>query len=202
MFTGLVEDVGQIVERVPEGPGARIVVRSSKVFTDATIGDSVAINGCCLTVVKLNGDQAAFEAGEETLRRTSLGELEKESPVNLERSLKVGDRMGGHFVTGHIDCVGRIVERSDDGEWSTIWFSVAKEYAHHLAPKGSIAVEGISLTVVDVEHEPQPRFSVALIPHTLAATNLGSKQTGDSVNLETDVLAKYVEQSIRHSQDG
>ena len=161
MFTGLVEDVGRIKDRVAEGPAARIVVRSEKIFSDATIGDSIAINGCCLTVVHLEGDSAAFEAGEETLRRTSLGDLQIDSPVNLERSLRVGDRMGGHFVTGHIDCVGQIVERSDDGEWSTLWFSVAREFAHRLAPKGSIAVEGISLTVVDVEQQPEPCFSVA-----------------------------------------
>lgn len=201
MFTGLVEDVGEIIERTAEGPGARLVVSSAKIFADAAIGDSIAINGCCLTIVELGANaanQAAFQAGEETLSRTSLGELQPGSPVNLERSLRAGDRMGGHFVTGHIDCVGKIVERSDDGEWSTIWFSVDPAYAHHLAPKGSIAVEGISLTVVDVKDS---QFSVALIPHTLSATNLGSKQTGDAVNLETDVLAKYVEQSIRHLQD-
>jgi len=198
MFTGLVEDVGQIVERIAEGNGARLVVRSQIVFTDAAIGDSISVNGCCLTIVELSGDQASFEAGEETLRRTSLGDLAKESPVNLERSLRAGDRMGGHFVTGHIDCVGEVVERSDDGEWSTVWFSVADEFAHHLASKGSIAIEGVSLTVVDVQEN---RFSVMLIPHTLAETNLGQKQAGDAVNLETDVLAKYVEQSLRRFQD-
>ena len=104
MFTGLVEDVAEIVERVAEGPGARLVVRSQNIFAGASIGDSIAINGCCLTIVEINDDQAAFEAGEETLRRTSLGQLKIGSPVNLERSLRAGDRMGGHFVTGHIDC--------------------------------------------------------------------------------------------------
>ena len=198
MFTGLVEDVGQIVERIAEGTGARVVIRSQTVFADAAIGDSISVNGCCLTIVELNGHQASFEAGEETLNRTSLGDLAKESPVNLERSLRAGDRMGGHFVTGHIDCVGEVVERTDDGEWSTIWFSVADEFAHHLAPKGSIAIEGVSLTVVDVQEN---RFSVMLIPHTLAETNLGQKKAGDAVNLETDVLAKYVEQSLRRFQD-
>lgn len=197
MFTGLVEDKGRVVERVEQSHGAKFTIASNRVFSDAEIGASIAINGCCLTIVELESDQAVFEAGEETLSRTNLGGLNGGSPVNLERSLRAGDRLGGHFVTGHIDCVGQIESRTDDGDWSTIWFSVAEPYAHHLAPKGSIAVDGVSLTVVDVETN---RFSVALIPHTLSETNLGEKKVGDSVNLETDVLAKYVEQSLKHFQ--
>jgi len=144
-------------------------------------------------VVQLDSDCAAFDAGEETLGRTNLGVLKATDKVNLERSLRVGDRMGGHFVTGHIDCLGTLRSRDDSGDWSTIWFQIPGEWAHHLASKGSIAVDGISLTLVEVTNES---FSVALIPHTLENTTLGMRAIGDSVNLETDVLAKYVERAV------
>ncbi len=199
MFTGLVEDTGRVEQILHNGSACRVRIHSTEVFADASLGDSIAINGCCLTIVALDEHLAEFEAGSETLQRTSLGDLQAGTRVNLERSLKVGDRMGGHFVTGHIDCVGKVLSRSDEGTWSNFVFSLPAAYHHHLAPKGSIAVEGVSLTVVDVLTDPIPQFSVALIPHTLSVTTLGSKQADDRVNLETDVLAKYVEQSLRRA---
>jgi riboflavin synthase len=194
MFTGLVETLAEVASLEAAGPGKRLVLRCEKIASDAAIGDSIATNGCCLTVVAIDGDTFAFEAGPETLVRTNLGELQAGSRVNLERSLRAGDRLGGHFVTGHIDCIGTLDERQDDDEWSTLWFRFPAEYARLMASKGSIAVDGVSLTLVDVEAE---RFSVALIPHTLSVTTLGALVIGDRVNLETDLLAKYVGEQVK-----
>jgi riboflavin synthase len=194
MFTGLVEAMG-VVERVmPEPPGVRLGVRQKEVLGEVKLGDSIAINGCCLTVVAAGNGAAEFEAGAETLSRTNLGKLRPGDFVNLERSLRVGDRMGGHFVTGHVDGLGRLDRRTDDGSWATLWFGVPRPLTRQMASKGSIAVDGVSLTLVEVEEE---RFSVALIPHTLEVTTLGRLKPGDAVNLETDLLAKYVEQQLR-----
>jgi riboflavin synthase len=157
------------------------------------LGESIALNGCCLTVVAVERDCLAFQAGPETLARTNLGDLKAGGAVNLERSLKLGDRLSGHFVTGHIDGVGALADRRDEGDWSTCWFSAPRGLTGQMAPKGSVAVDGVSLTLVDVEAE---RFSVALIPHTLAVTTLGRLRIGDRVNLETDVLAKYVQSAL------
>jgi riboflavin synthase len=156
-------------------------------------GESVAVNGACLTVTARDAAACRFQAGPETLRRTNLGGLRPGDRVNLERSLRVGDRLGGHFVQGHIDGVGRIDRRVPDGEWETVWFACPAELAAQMVSKGSAAVDGVSLTLVDVEAE---RFSVALIPHTLANTTLGFKRPGDPVNLETDLLAKYVQKCL------
>jgi riboflavin synthase len=193
MFTGLVELLGTIEDVLPEGPGVRLLVRAAEIAADAAIGDSIAINGCCLTVVSRAGDLLGFEAGSETLSRTNLGRLAKGSAANLERSLKVGDRLGGHFVSGHIDALGTLDERRDEGPWSFLWFRVPAALTRQMASKGSVAVDGVSLTLVEVEAE---RFSVALIPHTLSVTTLGRLQPGDSVNIETDLLAKYVERQL------
>jgi riboflavin synthase len=193
MFTGIVETMGVVERLVPEPPGVRLVVREADIAADTEIGDSIAVNGCCLTVVGVNGTAFDFQAGEETLSRTNLGGLSVGSRVNLERSLQVGDRIGGHFVTGHIDAVGRLDERHDDEDWSTCWYRVAPALTRQMASKGSIAVDGVSLTLVTVEKD---RFSVALIPHTLQITTLGLLRQGDPVNLETDILAKYVDQIL------
>ncbi len=194
MFTGLVEALATVVALQPEPPGVRLTISVPQYAGEVAIGDSIAINGCCLTVVGINGDQFAFQAGEETLRRTNLGSLQVGSRTNVERSLKAGDRLGGHFVMGHIDGLGSLESRKDDGDWSTFWFRADCELTRQMASKGSIAIDGVSLTLVDVEQE---RFSVALIPHTLSATTLGRLQPNDTVNLETDVLAKYVERQIK-----
>ena len=193
MFTGLVEEKGTVetIDRI--GDMATITVKCHVVHEDVALGASIAINGCCLTVVKVEENLLTFEAGSETLSRTNLGELVSGSHVNLERALAVGQRMGGHYVSGHVDGLALVDQRSDDGKWSEFWFRVSPELTRQMASKGSVTVDGISLTLVDVEAE---RFSVALIPHTLEVTTLGSRQVGDSVNIETDLLAKYVQQQL------
>ena len=193
MFTGIVQCLAKVVTVQTQGPGAQILLNAPEIAAEATIGDSVAVNGCCLTVVTLGDDRLGFDAGEETLSRTNLGELQLGDLVNVESSVKVGDPLGGHFVTGHIDGVGTIDERLDDGEWSTVWISAPRELLNQMASKGSVAVDGVSLTLVEVTDE---RFSVALIPHTLEVTTLGQRKLGDCVNLETDVLAKYVQRQL------
>ncbi len=193
MFSGIVEALGTVVELQPEPPGCKLWVQEPRIVPEIRVADSIAINGCCLTVVEVQEDRMAFDVGPETLRRTNLGELARGSRVNLERSLRVGDRLGGHFVTGHIDDVGTLCERTDEGDWSFYWFEVPRRLSRQMAPKASIAVDGVSLTIVDSEPD---RFSVALIPYTLAVTTLGIRQVGQRVNLETDILAKYVERLI------
>jgi riboflavin synthase len=197
MFTGLVQTLTEVVDVVAEPPGVRLVIAAREIAGRSAIGDSIAINGCCLTVVAIGGERMEFQAGEETLSRTNLGELAAGSRVNLETSLKAGDAIGGHYVTGHIDAVGIIDERHDDADWSTIWFRVPAAQLVQMASKGSVAVDGVSLTLVEVDDS---RFSIALIPHTLAATTLGQKKVGDRVNIETDVLAKYVERQLKLSK--
>lgn len=194
MFTGLVELRAEVAQVVSLPPGVRLVVRAAAFAPDLQVGASVAVNGCCLTVVVVDRDTFGLDAGAETLSRTNLGRLRPGSAVNLERSLRLGDRVGGHFVTGHIDGVGYLDRRIDDRDWSTFWFRVPAALTRQMASKGSVAIDGVSLTLVDVEPE---RLSVALIPHTLQVTTLGTLRVGDPVNLETDVLAKYVEQQLR-----
>lgn len=194
MFTGLVETVGSVESLRPAGPGVRLLVRAAMVADDASLGDSIAVNGCCLTVVEKSGNSLGFDAGSETLSRTNLGKLAPDSRVNLERSLRVGDRLGGHYVSGHIDALGTLEEVKQEGAWAFYWFRVPPELTRQMASKGSIAVDGVSLTLVNVE---LGRFSVALIPHTLEATTLGKLAPGDAVNIETDILAKYVEQQLK-----
>ena len=190
MFSGIVEALGTVVELRQEPPGCRLIVRHPKIAGETAVADSISVNGCCLTVIEVGGDTFGFQAGPETLLRTNLGELRPGSPVNLERALAVGARLGGHFVSGHIDGAGSLAQRADYGDWSTFWFSVPRALSRQMASKGSIAIDGVSLTIV--ESEPD-RFSVALIPYTLAVTTLGSLKTGGKVNLETDILAKYVQ---------
>jgi riboflavin synthase len=189
MFTGLIEAIGEVVAVEREEPGRRISVRAPLIAVEAKLGESIAVNGCCLTVVACDKERLEFQAGPETVSRTNLGELGAGSGVNLERSLKLGDRLGGHLVTGHIDGVGTVDRRDDDREWSTYWFQAPRALTLQMAAKGSIAADGVSLTLIAVEDE---RFSVQLIPHTLALTTLGRRRPGDRVNLETDLLAKYV----------
>ncbi len=208
MFTGLIETLSDVVAIEDQPPGKRITVaapafcatdgKNIDAVHPVQIGDSIAINGCCLTVVEMKGDRFSFEAGEETLLRTNLGELcAGASRVNLERALAIGDRLGGHYVTGHVDAIGKLVDRTDDPPWSHLKFYIPSEFVHQIVAKGSITVDGISLTVVDVGNADDPFFTVALIPHTLAATTLGHCVVGDTVNLETDILAKYVQRSLQ-----
>ena len=193
MFTGLVETRATIADVRPEPPGKRLLVLVPSFAGEVSLGESVAVNGCCLTVVEIDADRLAFEAGPETLQRTNLGGLAAGSFVNLERSLRLNDRLGGHLVTGHIDALATLDRRDDLGAWSMFWFRTSPQWTAQMVSKGSIAVDGVSLTLVDVEAE---RFSVALIPHTLEVTTLGQLRPGDAVNLETDLLAKYVQKQL------
>lgn len=189
MFTGLVEALGEVRDIAADGPGSRLTIAQPQLASASKLGDSVAINGVCLTVVAADDGAFAFQAGPETLRRTNLGELTVGCRVNLERALAVGDRLGGHIVQGHVDGVGTIARRERQGDWEVIWFACPAELNRYLVSKGSITVDGVSLTVVDVTADA---FSVALIPHTLAATTLGFKTPAATVNLETDLIAKHL----------
>jgi riboflavin synthase len=179
---------------VEEPPGRRLRIAAPTIAADAVLGESICVSGCCLTVVAAKEGTLEFEAGPETLARTTLGRLQAGSFVNLERSLRWSDRLGGHIVTGHVDCVGVLDERREMAPWCELWFRYPRQYAGHLVSKGSIAVDGVSLTVVAVAGE---RFSVQLIPHTLSVTTLGTLAVGGEVNLETDMLAKYVERQLK-----
>jgi riboflavin synthase len=189
MFTGLVESMGTVRSVLPDGDGTLLWIADSMVGQDLSLGASVAVNGVCLTVVAREGDAFAFQAGPETLQRTNLGELGIDTKVNLERSLRVGDRLGGHIVQGHVDGTGSIERRERQGEWEVVWFRCPPELLRYMVPKGSVAIDGVSLTLVDVA---DTSFSVALIPHTMLATTLGHKQPPATVNLEIDLFAKYV----------
>ena len=189
MFTGLVEALGSVTALAAAGAGRDLTVRAPQIASELALGESVAVNGACLTVVARDETSFRFQVGPETLARTNLGELSAGDRVNLERSLRVSDRLGGHLVQGHIDGVGQVAERLTEGEWVKVWFRCPPELAVQMVPKGSVAVDGVSLTLVDVG---PGRFSVALIPHTLAQTTLGFKAPGAAVNLETDLLGKYV----------
>jgi riboflavin synthase len=198
MFTGLVEEVAAVVEARRAGDRSSgytlaLTVKAPLVAKGANVGDSIAVSGCCLTVVKKKGSLLSFDAGSETLSRTNFDRLQPGSEVNLERSLAVGDRLGGHLVTGHIDGVGTLIRRRDDDQWSHFIVRAPARLTRQMASKGSVAVEGVSLTLVNVEAD---RFSVALIPHTLTHTTLGKLQVGGVVNIETDLLAKYVEKQL------
>jgi riboflavin synthase len=200
MFTGLVAALGQVAQVVEEGPGRRLTLvwPGLAKAEPLVLGESVAVNGCCLTVVAVapGGVAGAFDvqAGPETLLRTNLGGLRVGDRVNLERALRVGDRLGGHFVQGHVDTTAVLRERRPEGEWEFLAFAIDRAWTRLMVPKGSIAVDGVSLTLVTVESEG---FSVMLIPHTLAATTLGSLRPGARVNIEADMLAKHVARLVR-----
>jgi len=189
MFTGLVEVLGTVERVSPDEHGRTLLIAEPALAVELKVGESVAVNGVCLTVVQRDAKTFSCQAGPETLAKTNLGELTVGDRVNLERALRVSDRLGGHFVQGHVDGTGRISDRQRQGEWETVWFRCSADLTQHMVPKGSIAVDGVSLTLVDVQAD---QFSVMLIPHTLANTTLGCKHSGATVNLEIDILAKYV----------
>ncbi len=189
MFTGIVEAMGRIDAVEPRPDGARLRVHLPPGINDLAVGASLAVDGVCLTVVSLGGDVAAFDLAAETLRRTTLGSLASGAAVNLERPLSVSGRLGGHFVQGHIDGVGTITRVTPEGEGRWMEVGLPPDLARYVAEKGSVAFDGVSLTVAAVD---DGRCAVALIPHTLDMTTLGRKGPGDPVNVEVDILAKYM----------
>ena len=194
MFTGIVEELGTILAVRADTTGAQLEISAPRVREDAQIGDSIALNGCCLTVVSLGEGCYCVDAVEETLRMTTLGNLRPGDRVNLERSLRLSDRLGGHLVQGHVDGVGRLEAREPASDGSVVMrFSAPSSVMRYVAYKGSIAVDGISLTVAGLDDSG---FSIAVIPHTQAVTTLGFCEIGSRVNLETDVIARYVERLV------
>jgi riboflavin synthase len=194
MFTGIVEELGRVRGVHHREGGARIEIDATTVTADADVGNSIAVNGCCVTVVERGEGWWAADAVIETLERTTLGVLETGEPVNLERPLRPADRLGGHLVQGHVDAVGHISARSPLPDGSTrLTFSAPSDVLRYVVEKGSIAVDGISLTVTSVDDR---EFEVVVIPHTLAVTTLGLKEAGAPVNLEVDLVAKYVERLL------
>ena len=189
MFTGLVQSLGTVSSVKRDQSGGLALSIDNEMATSLAIGESVAVNGCCLTVVKKSATTFHFQLGPETLENTVFASLVINSRVNLERALAIGDRLGGHFVTGHVDAVGRLIDITHDGEWTYLGFSVPQEFDELLVEKGSIAIDGISLTLVDVD---PGRVSVMVIPHTLSATTFGMLTVGDPVHLEFDLIAKHV----------
>jgi riboflavin synthase len=197
VFTGIVEELGRVVEVTKlADDSARLVVSGPLVTTDAKHGDSIAVNGVCLTVVTLTEGTFSADVMAETLHRSSLGALQAGDPVNLERPMAADGRFGGHIVQGHVDGLGRIRARHPSDNWEVVEVDLPEDLARFLVEKGSITVDGVSLTVVEVVDGDEPWFAVSLIPTTLTATTLGSRQVGDPVNLEVDVIAKYVERMV------
>ena len=197
MFTGLVEGQGTVRSLKKDSVGLRITIAPCSTcfaVSELSLGESISICGCCLTVVEIHDNVMDFEAGEETLAKTNLGGLEQGDRVNLERALAAGDRLGGHFVQGHVDGTAVVEEITRHEDWVDMSFGCSGELTRLMVPKGSVAVDGVSLTLVDVEPD---RFSVALIPHTLEITTLGGRGPGDLVNIEADILGKYVSKFVR-----
>jgi riboflavin synthase len=193
MFTGIVEEMGSVKSLRRERGAARLTVSASTVLGDAALGDSICVNGVCLTVVEKGKTEFSADVAVETLKVTNLGELKTGAKVNLERALQLSTRIGGHLVTGHVDAVGRIREKREEGNGWRIFIDAPESSLRFIIKKGSVAVDGISLTVADVE---KAGFSIAIIPHTAKLTTLGFKSGGDSVNLETDIIGKYVERLL------
>ncbi|MHB8602891.1 MAG: riboflavin synthase [Nitrosotalea sp.] len=192
MFTGIIEGLGNIVafdKKTSNRSAAKIKIDLGKIAKGLKVGDSVAINGVCLTAVDISKGITEFEMVGETIKKTNLGFLRRGDKVNIERSLKVGERLEGHFVLGHVDGVGIISKIEKQSNQIQIWIKIPKELSKHIIKKGSITIDGISLTVVDTLKD---QFSVSIIPHTMQITNLSYKKVGDKVNIETDILGKYI----------
>jgi riboflavin synthase len=197
VFTGIVEELGVVEGIEDQGDAIRLTVRGPHVLGDASRGDSIAVNGCCLTVAGREQETFTADVMRETLDKTSLGALEPGSRVNLERSVTAQTRLGGHIVQGHVDATGSIVARTPSEHWELVEISLPPALARYLVAKGSITVDGVSLTVAALDDD-RATFTVSLIPETLTRTTLGLKQPGDPVNLEVDVIAKYVERLLEH----
>lgn len=193
MFTGIIEEVGKVSKIHKQGEFAVLTITGKRIFDDMKLGDSIAVNGVCLTVTEFGSNHFSADVMSETLNRTSLGDLQPNSPVNLERAMAANGRFGGHIVSGHIDGTGEISEITP--AHNSTWYRIktSPKLLRYIIEKGSITIDGISLTVVDVDQES---FRVSIIPHTLAETNLGTKKIGSIVNLENDIIGKYVEQLL------
>ncbi|MDP2921268.1 MAG: riboflavin synthase [Candidatus Omnitrophota bacterium] len=189
MFTGIVEEIGAVKGIVKSSTGAVLRIKTEKICADAKIGDSIAVNGACLSVVQIDGSVLSFDVIPETLKRTTLGDLKANDPVNLERSLKADARMAGHFVTGHVDYKAKIVDLVQKSEGTGFKISLPAEFAKFVVEKGSIGLDGVSLTVAEVTEKD---FTVYLIPLTLKDTTFSAKKKGDFLNVETDIIGKYV----------
>jgi riboflavin synthase len=199
MFTGIVEELGSVKTLRREAGAARLTVSASTVLEGTALGDSICVNGVCLTVVEMGKTEFSADVALETLKVTNLGELRVGQQVNLERALQLSARVGGHLVTGHVDAVGRIKEKKQEGNSWRIFIETPETALRYIIRKGSVAVDGISLTVADVDNKG---FSIAMIPHTAKLTTLGFKSAGDSVNLETDIIGKYVERLLAGRVEG
>jgi riboflavin synthase len=197
LFTGLIVEMGEVVSVARKESGVRLHMKADTLATDTGIGDSISINGTCLTVVEMKGTTLAFDLSEETLTSTNLGQLKSRDRVNLEPSLSMGSKLGGHFVTGHIDGIGTIRSKENLGTAFKIVISTGPRITDFLVEKGSVAVDGISLTVVDVLRDG---FSIVIIPHTAKMTTIGFKEAGDSVNIEVDILGKYVSKLLNKNK--
>ena len=212
MFTGIVEELGRVVRLETVEDSARLTVEAPTVTQDVSLGDSVSVNGCCLTVTAVHGSTFTADLMAETLTRTTLGSQSPGDPVNLERALRASDRLGGHIVQGHVDATAEVLDHHHGEHWDLLRIGLPQEIARYVAVKGSVALDGVSLTVVDVvdasDIVPVPSagasLSVGLIPETLRRTTLGTRRPGERVNLEVDVLAKYAERLLgaRPSQEG
>jgi riboflavin synthase len=200
MFTGIVEEMGEVASVSDLGDAVRLAVRADRVTADAEHGDSIAVNGCCLTVVDNHGVVFTADVMKESLDKTAIGRLDVGSAVNLERAVTADTRLGGHLVQGHVDAVGTVLERKPSEHWEMLRVGLPQRLARYVAEKGSITVDGVSLTVVEVDDATGgtgPSFTVGLIPTTLELTTLGGREVGDLVNLEVDVIAKYVERLLQ-----
>jgi riboflavin synthase len=195
MFTGIVEELGVVAALVGADDAVRLTLRGELVTSDAGPGDSISVNGCCLTVAERDGATFTADVMRETLDKTTLGALVPGAPVNLERAVTAATRLGGHIVQGHVDGTGTVVRRQPSAHWELVEISLPPQLSRYLVDKGSVTVDGVSLTVVSAG---QDSFTVSLIPETLTRTTLGLRQPGDPVNLEVDVIAKYVERLLTH----
>ena len=193
MFTGIVRELGVVVSAEETGGGRALSVRAPATTVSADPGDSIAVNGCCLTAATVSGDELAFHAVPETIARTTLGALAPGDRVNVEPALRAGDELGGHYVQGHVDAVGRIQSVEAEGEGLRVFVDAPEDVLRYCVEKGSITVDGVSLTVAELSSDA---FAVVLVPHTLGATTLAALEPGQAVNLEADVLAKYVERLV------
>jgi riboflavin synthase len=198
LFTGLIVEMGEVVSIAKSSGGARLSLKAETVSKKAAVGDSISINGACLTVVEKKGDTVGFDLSDETLRATNLGQLKVKDKVNLEPALRLDGGLDGHFVTGHIDGVGRLRSKTATGDMLRIVIDAGQEIVDFLVEKGSVAVDGISLTVVDVLRDG---FSIVIIPHTARMTTIGYKDAGDTLNLEVDILGKYVSKFLQRTKD-